>query len=127
MYLYNAIRTPDGTIIESRHRHDFVTHKDLNGKTYSVDGGEAYLRRVAEEMDYEDLSIEDNGDHSLRRKHLVWGKNYDKDMNRLPKTIFIPIMDMTTEHIKAIIDGGHCKSGVYYEIFIEELKLRGDE
>ena len=35
----NAMRTPDGTIIRSRHRHDYVTHKDANGSEYMLDGG----------------------------------------------------------------------------------------
>ena len=32
--IYNALRTPDGTIIESKSRHDYVTHTDANGKNY---------------------------------------------------------------------------------------------
>jgi hypothetical protein len=35
----NRIRTPDGTILESKHRHDYVTYTDANGKQYMVDGG----------------------------------------------------------------------------------------
>lgn len=43
--LVNQIRTPDGTIIKSRHQHDYVTHIDKNGLEYMVDGGSTYLRR----------------------------------------------------------------------------------
>ena len=32
--LRNALKTPDGTVITSRHRHDYVTHTDTNGKEY---------------------------------------------------------------------------------------------
>lgn len=42
-----------GTIIESKHRHDFVTCKC--GKI-SVDGGRAYLRRMGEFGYFEELS-----------------------------------------------------------------------
>ena len=30
--LNSRMRTPDGTILESKHRHDYVTHTDANGK-----------------------------------------------------------------------------------------------
>ena len=56
------MRTPDGTILESKHRHDYVTHLDANGKEYMLDGGLAYVRSSAygdEEMltVYDDNSV----------------------------------------------------------------------
>lgn len=44
MVLLNKLITPDGTILISRHRHDYVTYKDKNGKTYFIDGGSDYCR-----------------------------------------------------------------------------------
>lgn len=32
--LANRIITPDGTMLQSKHRHDYVTHIDANGKEY---------------------------------------------------------------------------------------------
>ena len=36
MIIYNAIRTPDGTVIESKHRWDYQAHTDANGQVYAV-------------------------------------------------------------------------------------------
>lgn len=109
--------------IESKYRHDFVTCKC--GKV-SVDGGKDYGRILFTELsDYTDTSIVDNGSHELRRQYITWGNNYDKDMNRLPETIYNPIKDMTTEHIQAILDGEWSKGNPFYEeLFKEELKFR---
>ena len=45
--LRSRMRTPDGTILESKHRHDYVTHLDANGNEYMLDGGLDYVRRSA--------------------------------------------------------------------------------
>jgi hypothetical protein len=109
--------------IESKYTHNFVTCKC--GKV-SVDGGLDYGRTLFTEIsDFTDTSIYDDGTHELRRQHLVWGNNYDKDMNRLPETVYNPIMSMTSDHIQAILDGGWAKSNPFYEeLFKEELKFR---
>jgi len=109
--------------IESKYRHDFVTCKC--GKV-SVDGGKDYGRTMFTKVsDYTNTSIVDDGSHELRRQYLTWGNNYDKDMNKLPETIYNPIMDMSKEHIEAILEGGWCKNNPFYEeLFKEELKFR---
>jgi len=112
--------------IESKHRHNFATCKC--GKV-SVDGGKDYGRILyTEESDYTDTSIYDDGTHELRRQYLTWGNNYDKDMNRLPETVYTSIMNMTSEHIQAILDGGYANRNPFYkELFKEELKFRINE
>lgn len=37
--IYRSLTTPDGTVLVSHHRHDFVTHIDKNGERYMLDGG----------------------------------------------------------------------------------------
>ena len=54
------------------------------------------------------------------REYKFWGRNFDKDMNKLPKTEWILIKDLTTDHIQAIVDGGWADN----PIFEEELELR---
>jgi hypothetical protein len=112
--------------IESKHVHDFVTCKC--GKV-SVDGGLAYGKTMFTSLsDFINTSINDDGTHELRREHLKWGNNYDKDMNALPETMWIPIKDMSSEHIQAILDGGYVKNNyAYQELFKEELEFRNNK
>lgn len=126
--LYNAIQTPDGTVLESKHRHDFVCHIDANGKRYCVDGGRNYLRRVCEDVDYQDISLMDEGDHEVRRDYLKWGVNYDKDGNYLVDgPDYRKIKDLDTDHIENIIKRGFVDHlPFYYEVFTDELKYRRD-
>jgi hypothetical protein len=55
--IYNGLQTPDGTIIESTHRHDYMSYEDKNGKKYVIDGGLDYVRRS------------NNGDEKLITKY----------------------------------------------------------
>lgn len=86
--ILNQIRTPDGTILKSLHRHDYVTYKDKNGYTYMVDGGNAYLRRNrVDEAPYTELSIYDDAPFSLIRQHYCRGgrgKNGDQPLTWVP-------------------------------------------
>jgi hypothetical protein len=99
--LFNAIKTPDGTIIYSRHRHDYVEYEDKNtGKLYGVDGGCDYLRRIGDTRECEDLSITNLTPFSEIREKFHWGSygvNGDEPlkMNRLS--------ELTNSHIEAII------------------------
>ena len=70
--IYNAIRTPDGTILESRSVHDFVGYTDANGKFYAADGGLEYLKRCGD-SDYEELSLTLEDDFSKIRECVRWG------------------------------------------------------
>jgi hypothetical protein len=109
--------------IESKYTHNFVTCKC--GKV-SVDGGLDYGRVLFTEIsDFTDTSIQDDGKHETRRQYLKWGTNFDKDMKRLPETVYLLIKDMTSDHIKAILDGGWVENNKFYEeLFEEELKFR---
>lgn len=117
----NAIKTPDGTVIESTYRHDFVCHTDANGERYCVDGGRDYLRRVGA-MDYEDMSLYDDEPHEVQRNVLKWG-SYGKD-GKSPVR-YIPIAEMETDHIQAVLQ--ECRpSYVLRNCMLEELKFRGE-
>lgn len=97
----NAIRTPDGTVIQSRHRHDFVTHKDKNGETYMVDGGLDYTRRYVNKEPYEDLSVSFDAPFEEVREAFEWGtrgKNGDQPMRH------VKLSEMSDLHVAAVID-----------------------
>ena len=120
--VYNAICTPDGTVLESTHRHDYKAYLDKNGKEYMVDGGLEYIRRnVHAEAPYEELSVYSTDGHDKVREVVKWGTygiNGDQPLTR------ILLKDMSTEHIQACLDNVPRMHPAYKEAFEEELKLR---
>jgi len=118
MLVYNAIRTPDGTLLESRHRHDYLEHKDANGETYMVDGGREYLRRNVTEEPYEELSLYLGDDHDKVREVVRWGKLLESGQVQ-----WITVADLTTPHLEAILEGGHA-GGAIKVVLLEEYWQR---
>jgi hypothetical protein len=121
--LLNRIKTPDGTILTSYNRHNYVEYKDtITKEVLMVDGGTDYLRRNM--GTYEELSVYDDGSHLTRRSALHWGTR-GKD-GRQP-LVYKPIKDLDSDHIEAILKTQHQISDFYREIFKDELKYRFDE
>ena len=119
--ILNAMRTPDGTVLQSRHRHDFITHTDENGKSYMVDGGLDYIRRSVHE-DQVDLSLYDDQPHEVQRVVLTWGTygiNGDQPLS------YIRIADMETGHLKAVLELN--VNAIHRACMQHELLLRGVE
>jgi hypothetical protein len=121
--LLNRIKTPDGTILTSYNRHDYVTHKDtLTKEVLMVDGGTDYLRRNV--GTYEELSVYDDGSHITRRSAVHWGTRGKDGKQPL---VYKLLKDLDSDHIEAILKTQHQISDFYKEIFKEELKYRFDE
>ena len=120
--VYNAIRTPDGTILESTHRHDYKTYLDKNGKEYMVDGGLEYLRRnIHDDAPFDELSVFLEDGQDKVREVIKWGTygiNGDQPLTR------ILLKDMSTEHVQACLENVPRMHPAYKEAFKEELKLR---
>lgn len=57
-------------------------------------------------------------------EYMLWGVNFDKDMNRLPETDYRFICDLDTDHIEAILDGQWTKNLRYIAAFNDELNRR---
>lgn len=98
----NRIITPDGTILQSFNRHDFVSHTDKNGHTYSVDGGLDYLKRSWSHgaPRATEASVFDDSPHEVIREVLSWG-SYGKDGSSA--LTWIKLKDMETDHIEACL------------------------
>lgn len=93
--VYNAIQTPDGTVLESTHRHDYVTYVDsIDGKEYMVDGGQDYLRRNT--GNYIELSLYHDDDFMLVREKLVRFNMFTDE--------YVPLCKMSDQWIDNVLD-----------------------
>ena len=120
--IYNAIQTPDGTVLESRHVYDYKTHTDKNGEVYMVDGGLEYLRRSCNTTPAEELSVYLEDGHEVVREVATWG-SYGKNGDEPLK--YILIKDMTEEHILNCLKNCYRMHPHYRVAFENELKWRG--
>ena len=95
----NAIQTPDGTVLDSKYRHDYQSHKDANGKIYVVDGGLDYVRATVHD-DQISLALYDTEPHEVQAQYLTWGSfGIRGDQPRRD----IPIAEMETSHLEAVL------------------------
>ena len=122
--VYSAMKTPDGTLIRSRHVHDYQTHEDaVNGKHYMIDGGLVYVRSSCN-GDGESFTITLEDDHEIVRKYVDWGtygKNGDESLH------YIKLMDMETGHIEAILETQKHVHPNLKQAMINELEYRDNE
>lgn len=124
LILRNAIVTPDGTVLVSKYRHDFVSHVDkVTGKRYFVDGGSSYMR-TSTNGDEINISVYDDGDFNKRRYYLHWGVNTYKNGRPRKQTKWTRICELETDHIKAILEHAHVIDAVYKDTMIKELEKR---
>jgi len=116
------MKTPDGTILESLHRHDYVTHTDANGKEYMLDGGFDYVRCSAN-GDEEMLTVTSDDSHEVIREVVKWGtygKNGDETL------VHVKIADMSTQHLKACLDTQKIMRPALYKVMQNEVKYRDE-
>ena len=125
--IYNAIRTPDGTLLWCQHSHDYQVHKDtVSGETYMNDGLGYYTRRSANKTDYEDLSVwvdVDNPELTDEvRSIALWGTrgiDGDQPMRK------ISLKQMQDDHLCAILQTQrHIKGSVIEKLLLLELEHR---
>jgi hypothetical protein len=122
----NYVEHKDGTKLFSFNRHDYKAY-EKDGQNIMIDGGFYYFRYMGVPLtgDLSDLIVD-------IREVFTWGNNYDKNMLRLPETVWIKLKDMTSDHIKGVIqyfkDMPKNRRDEEWEgkiaIFKEELKYR---
>lgn len=116
----NKIQTPDGTILESRNVHDYVSYEDANGETYMVDGGSQYMRRNINTIPYKELSIYSDDTIEVIRENFSWG-TYGKSGKEALK--YVLLKEMSNAHIQAIIDTQN-NYNAWKDVFQRELEYR---
>lgn len=120
--IYSGLKTPDGTILHSTHRHDCVLHKDANGKVYLLDGGLEYVRCSGHE-DEELIEVYSDEPFEKLRKYIYrmgYGKQGADDYG----TYRITFLDkMTDGHLEALMT--YCKEGNrYLPLYKQEIEYR---
>ena len=122
--ILSRIQTPDGTILTSYHRHDYITHIDANGETYMLDGGNDYQRTSVNIEPYKNLSIWSDAPYEIIRENFHRGgrgKNGDEPLK------WVPLSQMSDEWIKNCItyndERGMSKSYANY-LYCKELRYR---
>jgi hypothetical protein len=117
--LMNRCMTPDGTVLISRHRHDFQEHLDADGNTYFTDGGRDYIRRTA---GVTDCDIYTDSPFIMIHRYFEWGTRGIDGKSYLR---YIQLWQMEEDHIKAVIALDYLAPEIR-EIMEKELQWRKD-
>ena len=100
--IYSAWKTPDGTILHSRYRHDYCEHFDAVSKEwYILDGGSDYQRCSINTVPPEDLTLYADDPHEKIREVFIW-KSYGKNFSQ-PEGVYTLLKDLTDDHLVNII------------------------
>ena len=122
--ILSRIQTPDGTLLTSHYRHDYVTHTDANGEEYILDGGNDYQRTSVNKEPFKDLSVQSDAPYEIIRENFHRGgrgKNGDEPLK------WVPLSKMSDEWIKNCIEYndklGMSKSYATY-LYCKEIRYR---
>ena len=121
MYASRMI-TPDGTVLQSFHRHDYVEHTDtVSGETYMLDGGTDYIRssvnKVAPTWDI----VYTNDDHMKKRTIPVWGTMGKDGVDPFK---YISVSEMTDAHIEKLLEPCMYVRASIKECILDEVEYR---
>jgi hypothetical protein len=122
MIIQNAIETPDGTILVSRHVHDYVTHTDVNKEEYMNDGGREYLRRSVNKEPATDLTLYDTDPFEVIREKLLRGSR-GKDGTEPLKYIKLKDIDYLDDLIE--YEETNRPDNIFLKYYKQEKEYRG--
>ena len=94
--LVSRIQTPDGTILESHHTHDYQPYIDKNGEFYFIDGGRSYKRTSVNKEPAKDISIYNTSPFEEIRENLTRFSTKDGKVYKLK--------DMSTDWLYSILE-----------------------
>lgn len=117
----NRIKSLDGTILISRHVHDYVDHTDKQGNYIAVDGGHDYLRRAGEHKNFEELSVFSTDHFELIRNTMEWGSRGKDGKSPLH---YVTLKCMSNNHIENILSTQIHINKQYKKLFKKELAYR---
>lgn len=117
-----AYKTPDGTLLESRHVHDYRSHEDANGKIYMIDGGIfGYYTRSSVNLDEcENLCVYYSDGHEIVRDVKFWGT---QGKSGKEETRVISVAEMDFGHLLALVEGNFGSERAR-RIFKDEIDYR---
>lgn len=125
----SRMQTPDGTILESKYTHNYVTHVDkTNNYEYMLDGGTDY-QRYSEPVDAPmvDLSVYTDSPYEEIRKYYSRGGRGKDGTERVK---WVPLCEMSDEWLKNAItynyDEGHDIFCFANSMYMRELIYRQD-
>lgn len=93
--LVSRIQTPDGTILTSYYRHNYVQHYDKNNKIYFLDGGKDYqIYSIYDDFPAKNVSIYTNSKFKEIRKYYSRGT---RGINSKEQFKYVPLYQMSNK------------------------------
>lgn len=122
--LAHLCETPDGTVMQCKHRHDYQEYTDkITGETYMIDGLGYYTRSSVNIVPAEYTFVTLDTPHDCARQYVVWGTRGKAGDQPLK---YISVANMETEHIQAILDTQFQIAAELREFLKRELKFRSN-
>ena len=104
--------TPDGTILWSRHVHDYVQYHDrVSDEDYMLDGGTEYRRTLVNDIPAKDMTITSQDPWEVQREFILRG-TFDKAGIR----VWVPLSKLSNDHVKALVDMSDTNSKYHQEL-----------